>query len=309
MMRASILIGLLPPSVIGLTLPPSVVRLTDATSGRRVVLIGTMHYNPHSVAVVRGTLRATARARGLHAAAIELCDARWNSTAAARWQEKRQTLGIERLLSEDEFQVAWESARECGLPDIVLADQSIALTGRRLASATIRTLRDVVTPGGILRIARDLRGAGRMRELSGAALNHKLLAGAPLALARYVYQSPSALPFAAVSVISLTIAAAIDEATGAVATWQDAATTAVAAALFGRAALVSLIDERDCVLARNIRDACLDRGCSRSSCDAERDATAVVAVLGMAHLAGVRAALLRRECDDDDDDVNPTTAT
>ena len=61
-----------------------------------------------------------------------------------------------------------------------------------------------------------------------------------------------------------------------------------------RAVFVSLIDERDLVLARNIRAACLQPP------DAEAEAGApttgaVVAVIGMAHLAGVREALERSD--------------
>ena len=44
---------------------------------------------------------------------------------------------------------------------------------------------------------------------------------APLAVVRYLYQSPSAIPFALLSTTALGIAAAIDEATGAVTTWED----------------------------------------------------------------------------------------
>merc|ERR1712086_1095750 len=156
-----------------------------------------MHYNPHSVAIVQGAMQAAARQHGLHATAIELCPSRWNSSAASSWREKRDRCipSYERLLSEDEFQVAWESAVECGLADVVLADQEIGTTGRRLR----------------------------------AALHGKLLAGAPLAVARYLYQSPAALPFVLLSGAALALAAAVDEATGAVATWEDGAvTTAVA---------------------------------------------------------------------------------
>ena len=109
-------------------------------------------------------------------------------------------------------------------------------------------------------------------------------------MARYLYQSPSALPFLVLSAAALVVAAAVDEATGAVATWQDGVATASLALLFGRAAFVSLIEERDGVLARNIRDACLAEG---APSDAADDASAVVAVVGMAHLPGVRDALLR----------------
>ena len=65
--------------------------------------------------------------------------------------------------------------------------------------------------------------------------------------------------------------------------------------VLGRAVFVSLIDERDRVLARRIRAACLQpclQPCLHQA-EAGGEAGAVVAVIGMAHLAGVREALGR----------------
>ena len=277
--------------VSALATPKNVVRVTDAASGRPVVLVGTMHYNPHSVAVVQGTVAAVARQRGLHAAAIELCESRWNSTAAARWRDKRlqELPSHQRVLSEDEFQVAWESAVACGLHDVVLADQAIGTTGKRLIAALASTAVDLLTPAGWRRVAADLRAAqALLPSLSSASASGALLAGVPLAVARYLYQSPSALPFVLVSTAALAVAAAIDEATGAVATWDDAVVSALVALVVGRAGYVSLIQERDQALAINIRDACLAKGDAGAS-------RAVVAVVGMAHLAGLQSALQRDE--------------
>ena len=72
------------------------------------------------------------------------------------------------------------------------------------------------------------------------------------------------------------------------ATWEDGLISVGVAVIFARAAFVSLIQERDRVLARNIRDACL----GGRSAGSTRDTSAVVAVIGMAHLAGVREALM-----------------
>ena len=65
--------------------------------------------------------------------------------------------------------------------------------------------------------------------------------------------------------------------------------------VLGRVVFVSLIDERDRVLARRIRAACLQpclQPCLQEA-EAGGEAGAVVAVIGMAHLAGVREALGR----------------
>jgi len=77
--------------------------------------------------------------------------------------------------------VAWESAVACGLADVVLADQDISTTGRRLAAALLGTLGDLLSPAGWRRVAADLRTASRrLPAFAGAALHGKLLAGAPL---------------------------------------------------------------------------------------------------------------------------------
>ena len=287
------LAGLAVHCVTGLTTPSGVVRLTDAASRRPVLLVGTMHYNPYSVRIVEGTVRATSRQRGLHATAIELCPSRWNSTAAACWQTKRleRIPSYERLLSEDEFQVAFESAISCGLSDVVLADQPIALTGRRLGAALAQTAVDLLSPAGWQRVAVDLQTAARqLPTFARAAMSLPLTAGAPLAFLRYMYQSPAALPFAVISGAALAIAAAVDEATGAVATPEDCVISALLALVVGRAAFVSLIEERDRALASNIRRACLAE--AASSDDSSSEGATVVAVLGIAHLAGVRSLLL-----------------
>ena len=157
------LLAVLAPTISGLVTPPGIVRITDAASRRPVLLVGTMHYNPHSVLLVQRTVAAAARSHGLHATAIELCDSRWNSTAAVGWRDKRleRLSPLERLLSEDEFQVAWESAVACGLADVVLADQPVGLTGRRLGAALLRTSTDLLTPQGWRRVAVDVQSALR----------------------------------------------------------------------------------------------------------------------------------------------------
>ena len=120
----------------------------------------------------------------------------------------------------------------------------------------------------------------------------------PLAAARYLYQSPAALPFVSFSVAALGLAAAIDEATGALPAWEDGVLTLFVAIVLGRTVFISLIQERNLVLARNIRQLCLDDGgedataAAPQSAEEEEAKKVVVAVLGMAHLEGVRQALI-----------------
>ena len=308
-----ILVALLASPASGLR---SIVRITDAASRRPVVLIGTMHYNPASIAAVTSTVKDIAASRGgLHATAIELCPARWNTTMAKQWN---RTYSLRRLMAEDEFQVAFEVATDCGLSDVVLADQSIEVTGKRLGAALLQTCVDLLSgPAGWRRVQDDLlQFVRQLPTFATAAADVGLLAGMPLAMVRYIYQSPAALPFLAISTSTLFFAAAVDEATGAMPAWEDGVFTFLLTIVLGRAVFVSLIDERNDVLARNIRDACMqapeariapvadadvglaiDDAIDARSADADaasEDPTAtVIAVVGMAHLAGVRDALLR----------------
>ena len=276
--------------------PKSVIRITEATSRRPVLLVGSMHYNPASIEVVRSTVKSAASSPGLHATAIELCPARWNSTVASTWSRS----GWRRMLAEDEFQVAFETATDCGLADVALADQAIETTARRLVESLLATLRDLLTPAGWRLISADLQLFLRQLPAFGSAmLDAGVLAGMPLAAARYLYQSPAALPFVSFSVAALGLAAAIDEATGALPAWEDGVLTLFVAIVLGRTVFISLIQERNLVLARNIRQLCLDDGgedaataaAPQSAEDVEAKKV-VVAVLGMAHLEGVRQALI-----------------
>ena len=318
MLTAAVLVG----SVCAVHGGP-IVRIVDAASGRPVVLVGTMHYNPHSIALASRAVRDAAAQSGLHATVVELCPARWDSSLATRWSERvGRGPSLKRLLSEDEFQVAFENTCDCGLDDVVLADRPIGETGRRLRSLLLQTGGDLLTPAGWRRISTDLfAAADQVPGFLAAIADARMLLGAPLAIIRYLYQSPAALPFVALSSLALVLAAAVDEATGARPAPEDAAVSVALAAFLGRAVFVSIIEERNVVLARNIRDACLADGmadgladgmadglgdgladaatgrpaCERTSESASVESSgraSVVVVLGMAHLEGVKRALL-----------------
>ena len=161
-----------------------------------------------------------------------------------------------------------------------------------LGAALRQTGLDVLTPvAGWRRIGVDVVAALRqLPTFLAAASSPGILAGTPLALARYLCQSPAALPFAVLSGVALAVAAAVDEATGALPAWEDGLATLLLGLTLGRSVYVALIAERDDVLAANIRSACLRPGAGEPGAGR----APVVAVLGMAHLAGVRAALQKQ---------------
>lgn len=210
------------------------------------------------------------------------------------------------MLAEDEFQVAFETALDCGLDDVVLADQPIEQTASRLVASLRDTVVDLLTPGGWCRVSCDLRSALlQLAAFALAASDYRILGGTPLAVVRYLYQSPAALPFVVVSCAALALAQAVDEATGALPAWQDGVVSVMVAIVLTRAIFVALIAERNTVLARNIRDACLASSVSSEQIGSSNgrvsggggegrvssEAAAVVAVMGLAHLEGVRTAL------------------
>ena len=271
-----------------------VLRVTDAASRRPVVLVGTMHYNPRSIALVREVIRREGEAGSLASVCVELCDARWNSTDAYldRWS---RTAMIKRMMVEDEFLAAAETARGFGLT-VRLVDQRISDTVRRLGELTALTLSELAQPvSGWQRIGEAIGAAtaqvrgGEAGLGRGALLDLGLIAGAPIALARYPISSPPVFVVLAGALITLEV---LDKAIandvsiiGLPERLLEVALAAACAALVARVAFVGLLEERNYVLARNIREAC-----EAAPIDGDSPDT-VVAVLGMAHLNGVRTLL------------------
>ena len=111
-----------------------VLRLVEPLTGAAVTLVGTMHYNPRSVQLVRSTISEVSSAGTLGAVCVELCDERWDATVASRW---RRDSTLERLFFEDEFQAAYEEARAAGVDGIELVDQPIGQSISRIAELTL----------------------------------------------------------------------------------------------------------------------------------------------------------------------------
>ena len=103
----------------------AVLRFRDAASSTQVILVGTMHYNPVSCALVKRTVTRAAEEQGLRTVMLELCPARWNSTRADELVdpsiEVELARRLKRVLFEDEFQASFEAARACGV-GVELAD-------------------------------------------------------------------------------------------------------------------------------------------------------------------------------------------
>ena len=269
-----------------------VLRFADCKSGRPIVLVGCMHYNPVSVALAERVVRELAEEDQLGAVALEVCPSRWDSTLRA--QPRGSLL---RRICDNEFQAAAEVAEDfsCGL---ALADQSIEVTSGRLAQLAKQTVVQLFT-GEAEAVRRDIGVGWRALQgegvRAGAYVSPGLLLGAPVALLRYLAGSPIfAGALLALIAFTLGLEEISDPAAPAVEYAADLAFSGLETVVLLRVMLVGLIEERNFALARNIRaasmqvltppEAARERG-------AGKDGAAVVAVLGMAHLNGVRKLL------------------
>ena len=281
---------------------PAVLRVYDEKTRSRVVLVGTMHYNPHSIAVARDVIAEEAAKGDLRAVAVESCASRWNSTLELAPQGS-----LLRSLCDNEMQEAAESGEAAGAT-LVLADQPIEETGRRITQLFALTLVELFTPwaGGWNRIGSDLQQAfgqalswGEEGEIGlpfKALVDPRLALGAPLSFARYPISVSVRSPLFGLLLLAVFSApwvlAAFDyidyvEMGGEYVAGRPEASlgeligsiafSILETVVLGRVLLVGLLEERNYVLARNIRKALFDG----------KPGGSLVAVMGMAHCTGV----------------------
>jgi hypothetical protein len=287
-------------SVVALV--PPVMRFNDIKSGRPIVLIGCMHNNPASIRLVEDVIGEAAAAEELGAVAIESCQTRWERT-----QQLQPAGSFLRWALDNEFQAAADVAiaSDSGL---ALADEAIEVTGARLAQLGKQTIVELASPanGGWQRLWRDIAsGWAALQDDDGVSARDfvapELVAGAPVAWLRYFLGSPAfvALLVGVWALLSALVGVSADTlAQSPPLTPRELAPAVVVAALetvvLTRVMLVGLIEERNYTLARHIRATSMQvltppravRQRGRG-----KDGRAVVAVLGLAHLNGVRRLL------------------
>ena len=293
------------------------LRFRDARTGVDVVLVGTMHYNPASIELASSTVASLGDKDELSAVVLETCPTRWAKTL--KFQPSGSPM---RFLLDNEFQAAVEAAPENAR--VVLGDQRIEDLSVSAKTQFISTVRDFTTPfdGGWSRLwndarlayAREVVGVGGASTLTFAdlALDPALLAATPLSLFRYplawAIKSPkTVVPFLGfvygLAILpSLVPAGGVDASTHRyVASGAENAVSALFLVLdvlevvfLSRLFLKALLETRNDVLARSVRDACADeRDCERAGKrENGKNARTVVAILGAAHLNGVQARLL-----------------
>ena len=273
----------------GAVLGSTVVSLFDAKTSSRVVLVGTQHFNPASIELADRVVREEAAGGRLRCVALESCETRWNATL-----EQAPAGSMLRSVLDNEMQAAAE-AGTCFGAHTALVDQRIEDTIDRMGQLLMLTLTDLATPwsGGWSRISDDIRQASAQVLGSGGlgafALDPALVLGGPLSLFRYVYSAWVTSPL----LLRAAFVASVAFYYGADLILPDPEATAPASSpllvdvraflafqafqwiVYARVLLVGLLEERNYVIARNIRRACLS----------EPGGT-VVAVIGLLHMNG-----------------------
>ena len=220
---------------------------------------------------------------------LELCPSRWNATAAAEFNVTAAELrpfSLRRWIYRDEFQSSFEAAKKCGLQEVVLIDQRLEDTSRRVTELFFQTMRDIVEgPSGWKALGTDI-GNGMLAFTAGnggfvrALLDPLLIAGAPIALLRGPLSSPALFMFLTSSLFGLelflnAITSDVSPSPTSSCGYMDMGLTIMGTCVLGpveqfvqtvitaslsaaalRMGLVGLIQERNSVLAHNIRAAC-----------------------------------------------------
>ena len=281
------------PGPGGAALEPLPQTVDVAVKGGVVVrLVGAMHFNPHSI----GVARAAVRSGGVTSVVLEQCHTRWERT-----KEAVPPGSVLARLLESEMGAAAEEAEGVGAR-LVLGDLDVDGVGELLKEAAKATLLDLVTPwtGGWQRVSRDVVlgadecffRAGEAGLKLGDMLDARLVAGLPVSFVRYpvaaLVKAPWVKSLQVLAFFAALFAAPallLADSPDAEASWAQVGVAfgvdALQTVFFARVAVVSLLGERNVVLADAIRE------------EAERspDGSVVVAILGAAHCNGVAALL------------------
>lgn len=217
---------------------------------------------------------------------------------------------------------------------LVLGDQPIEEIGERVKELGLTTLKQLTTPTGLTDVIKETTSAmgrfirsgeslgGARRLGAGDFLDPKLVLAAPISISRYLaailLKGPNALRVPLLCILGLMvlnspvtasdIGGAAPAADAAAASVEELLRSAVFAGLevllLGRIFLIGLLEERNVVIADNIRREC-EKGVRRNAPlltrffgnpsveeDDAAEAPTIIAVLGMAHCNGV-AQILR----------------
>ncbi|CAE7943947.1 CLC-B [Symbiodinium sp. KB8] len=267
---------------------PQVLPFVEPSSGREVVLIASVHFNPRSVQKATEVTRKLAEKKELGAVVLETCKTRWR-----RVEETQKPGSPLRSILDNEMQAAAEIAEERSI-DVVLGDQRIEDLTRDITTAGRAAIDDMLSPlegwqrtgaalvSGMANLAnlrkRKAEASAGSEEALGLAdfADPELIFGFVVAVPRYVLSTALKAPTLLAGVLAFYLACAVLPS----GILGDLIMIAAEAVLF-RVILQVLLRDRDLILAENIKKVCQ-----------KKDSGSVVAVLGAAHCNGVRRLLL-----------------
>mmetsp|Transcript_24689 Transcript_24689/g.34325 ORF Transcript_24689/g.34325 Transcript_24689/m.34325 type:complete len:339 (+) Transcript_24689:91-1107(+) len=290
-----------------------VLQFRERQSGKNVVLVGTMHYNPVSIKKAENVVKKLGEENSLSSVVIEMCDKRWKSM-----ESKQPRYSPRRKLLDNEMQGAADVARDNNV-EVILGDEKISNIVGGAKNMMKKTALDILSPlKGWPEITADFykffsnksgKGVPSLSVLD--LLDPVLLLGLPITFVRYPAAFFLKNPLFALGLVGLFNFLSLDvgntggasiasigggeaQLAAQIAMQLNSALTALFLVfnfavylILARTILVVLLQERDEVLAGSIREACLNA----------KDEQTVVAVLGMAHCNGVAKLLAGEEGD------------
>jgi len=165
----------------------------EPSTGVLVTLVGTMHYNPTSISLARRTVEEACERQTLSSVIVESFPSRWNNKVSP----------LISWLIPNEMRAATDAASQQEGVSVVLGDQAIEETNKRLKESLKQTLLDLANPlglgtdngGGVKALYAEVSEALRESSNEGKSeeerltsadfLDPRLLLSAPISLVRY----------------------------------------------------------------------------------------------------------------------------
>ena len=251
--------------------PPQLIEFIEPTTQTKVILIGTMHYNPTSIKMVEETIDELATRKELGSVVVESCEIRWNTTMEILNTPRGKLL---KPVLTSEMKAASDKAASYNRP-VVLGDQLINVTGTSLSKAFKATLVDLASPlnGGWKRFYDDMKAAADVALPSGPGyltpasfFDPRLLIAAPVSFAKYPLSFLARNPISTACVFAIMFGLTQLDTSSAFAdaTLQEQIASIIESLLFaglefallGRVLLQVLLAERNVILAKSILTEC-----------------------------------------------------
>jgi len=251
--------------------PPQLVEFIEPKTKTRVLLIGTMHYNPTSIKMVQDTIDDLAANGELGSVVVESCEVRWNTTMEILNTPRGQLL---KPVLTSEMKAASDKAALYNRP-VVLGDQLINITGTSIKKAFKSTLIDLASPlsGGWKRFYNDVKEAADVALPSGPGyltsrsfFDPRLLIAAPVSFAKYPLSFLARNPISTACVFAIMFGLTRLDTSSAFtdATLQEQIASIIESFLFGglefallgRVMVQVLLAERNVILAKSILNEC-----------------------------------------------------